>query len=74
MKWGVWSLITKRFLFGISENSKREAKWKLIEKIGYYEAQKSRFCFKLLSTELEKAQEFERIEKKCHRGRDRCIS
>lgn len=52
-KVGVWSKVSKRFVFGICADNKKEARRKLIDKIGYWEAQKYRWEIRPISKRHE---------------------
>ncbi len=47
-KVGIWSMVSKKFVFGIAENTSKDAKRKLREKLGY-DALKYRFIVKPIS-------------------------
>lgn len=43
MKFGIYSRVSKKFVFGISEATAKDARKKLMEKIGYYESLRYRW-------------------------------
>ena len=47
-KVGIWSMVSKKFVFGISENTAKEANRKLRERLGY-DSLKYRFIVKPIS-------------------------
>lgn len=45
-KWGVWSGVSRKFVFGISTQTKREARSALIKKVGFFDSLKYRWKIK----------------------------
>jgi len=51
---GVWSTVSRRFVFGIKAINKKEAQRQLRNKVGFYESLRYRWRIKLINNEVER--------------------
>lgn len=62
MSVGIWSKVSKQFVFGIKAETAKEAYKKLREKIGYYESCRERWVCKPIPKQVVKGGINEREE------------